>query len=141
MKKRVMCFGTFDIIHPGHIKFLTRARALGDELFVVVSRDERRAAIRGKTPVHTQAERVVVLSSLSAVTQALAGKKDDILAIIRKIKPSIIALGHDQVYGVDVLQSWCASQKNPPQIVRLPAYKRSRYSTSRIKEDLCPSNP
>jgi FAD synthetase len=140
MKKRVMCFGTFDIIHPGHIKFLTRARALGDELFVVVSRDERRAAIRGKTPVHTQAERMLVLSSLSAVTKAIAGKKDDILAIIKKMKPLIIALGHDQVYGVDVLQSWCASQKKPPQIVRLPAYKRSRYSTSRIKEVLCPSN-
>lgn len=140
MKKRVMCFGTFDIIHPGHIKFLSSARKLADELYVVVSRDERRAALRGRTPVHTQAERLLVLGSLSVVTKAIAGKKDDILAIIKKIKPAIIALGHDQVYGVDVLQSWCKTQKRPPQIVRLPAYKRSRYSTSRIKEDLCPTN-
>ena len=140
MKKRVMCFGTFDIIHPGHIKFLESVRNLGDELFVVVSRDERRAALQGKAPVHTQAERILVLTALSAVTEAVAGNKSDILVVIKKLKPAIIALGHDQVYGVDVLQSWCETQKKPPQIVRLPAYKRSRYSTSRIKEVLCPSN-
>lgn len=140
MKKRVMCFGTFDIIHPGHIKFLTAARKLGDELFVVVARDERRAKIAGRTPVHTQAERVLVLGAFKMVTKAVPGKKTDILAVIREQKPAVIALGHDQVYGVEVLEQWCAAQKKPPQIVRLPPFNRTRYSTSRIKAVLCPSN-
>lgn len=138
MKRRVMCFGTFDIIHPGHIRFLEAAARLGDELIVVVSRDARRATLSGKLPVHTQKERLEVLNALKVVWKAVPGTQTDILATIRKFKPQIIALGHDQVYGIDVLEHWMTRQKNPPQIVRLPAFKRSRYSTSRIKETLCP---
>lgn len=137
MKKRVMCFGTFDILHPGHIKFLTAARKLGDELYVVVSRDARREKASGRLPVHTQAERVLMLGSLSVVTRAIPGAAKDILAVIRTHKPAIIALGHDQVYGVDVLRAWCAGQKNAPKIVRLRAFNRARYSTSRIKSAVC----
>lgn len=137
MKKRVMCFGTFDILHPGHIRFFDAAQKLGDELFVVVSRDERREKITGKRPVHTQKERMAVIDALKPVKQAVAGKRGDILAVVSEIKPHVIALGHDQVYGVEVLERWCASQVRPPHIVRLPAFNRKRYSTSRIKETLC----
>ncbi len=137
MKQRVMCFGTFDIIHPGHVWFLTEVSHLGDELFVVVSRDERRKALAGHMPVHTQVERVAVLDALKPVTQAIKGNQRDILAVIRKYKPHTIALGHDQVYGIDVLNAWIKTQKNPPRIVRLPAFKRVRHSTTRIKKTLC----
>lgn len=40
MKKRVITYGTYDILHPGHINLLKRAKALGDELIVMVSTDE-----------------------------------------------------------------------------------------------------
>ncbi|OGH61891.1 MAG: hypothetical protein A2848_02135, partial [Candidatus Magasanikbacteria bacterium RIFCSPHIGHO2_01_FULL_50_8] len=123
-KRSVMCFGTFDIIHPGHVKFLAAARALGDELLVVVSRDDRRAALSGAMPVHTQRERIAVLDGLKSVTRAIAGKKNDILVVVRQHRPDIIALGHDQVYGISALQKWCEQQKNPPRVIRLRAFNR-----------------
>lgn len=134
---RVVCFGTFDIIHPGHIFFLTAARNLGDELYVIISRDERRAQLSGATPVHTQKERMLVVGATKSVTQVIAGDKTDILKALRSLKPGIIALGHDQVYGVALLKDWVEKQNPQPKIVRLGQHKRARYSTSRIKEALC----
>jgi FAD synthetase len=136
-QRRVMCFGTFDIVHPGHVKFLAAARALGDELFVVVSRDERRKALSGITPVHTQRERIAVLSEFKSVSRAIAGKKNNILTVVKQHRPDVIALGHDQVYGIDTLAAWSAQQKKPPRIVRLRAFNRKRHSTTRIKQVLC----
>lgn len=137
---RVMCFGTFDILHPGHVAFLTKARKLGDELYVVVSRDARRRALSGKTPIHTQKERMLVLAALRSVTRVLAGHATDPLFQIKKIKPAVIVLGHDQVFGVDAVEAWAGKQKRPPHIVHMKAINRVRYSTTRIKSDLCNNN-
>lgn len=132
-----MCFGTFDIIHPGHIAFLEAAARCGRELIVVVSRDARRKSLTGSAPVHTQSERMLVLQALKSVKRTVAGHATDLLFHVKKIKPDVIVLGHDQTYGVDVLVAWAASQKKSPQIVRLKPVRRSRYSTSRIKKTLC----
>lgn len=137
MKQRVMCFGTFDIIHPGHIAFLEQSASYGDELYVVISRDDRRKKISGTAPIQSQKDRMTIIGALRCVTQVIAGNKRDILAVIKKIKPHVIALGHDQVYGIAVLEQWMARQKNPPTLVRLPAIKRSRYASSRIKQLIC----
>lgn len=135
---RVMCFGTFDILHPGHISFLKKARAYGDKLYVIVSNDARRRTIAGGiSPVHTQKERALLLQELRTVTQALPGHVHDILFHIKKVHPDIIVLGHDQVFGVDILNAWIRTQARPPKIFRLRAFKRRRYSTTRIKNELC----
>ncbi len=139
-KKRVMSFGTFDIIHPGHIAFLSAAAKCGNELFVVVSRDTRRKKISGDLPVHTQTERISVLNALKPVTRAIAGSDKDILKAIKRYTPDVIVLGHDQVYGIEMLDKWIARQENPPKIVRLPAFRRGRFSTTRIKKVLCQSS-
>ena len=58
MGKRVLCCGTFDYLHPGHISFLKQAARLGTELFVVVARDENVKRLKGRYPDHGEEERV-----------------------------------------------------------------------------------
>ncbi|MCX6780548.1 MAG: FAD synthase [Candidatus Magasanikbacteria bacterium] len=142
MKKnrRVMCFGTFDIIHPGHVKFLEAARQLGDELYVVISRDERRESLQGKRPINSEKNRLFVVQNIKPVTQALLGDKKNILTALKKIDPSIIALGHDQTFGIDVLKKWCSEQKAPPIIKRMPAYNRAEFSSTYVKKMICQSD-
>ena len=54
---RVLCCGTFDYLHPGHLSFIEQAAALGDELFAVVARDENVKIIKGHYPDHSEVER------------------------------------------------------------------------------------
>ncbi len=54
MGKRVVCAGTFDHLHPGHLDFLRQAKALGDELVVIAARDETVSRIKGFTPTYNE---------------------------------------------------------------------------------------
>ena len=66
-KTRVLCCGTFDYLHPGHRSFIAQAAALGDELFVVVARDENVRRIKGHYPDQSQEERKAALAKLPEV--------------------------------------------------------------------------
>ncbi|MHA1679090.1 MAG: adenylyltransferase/cytidyltransferase family protein, partial [Promethearchaeota archaeon] len=56
--KKVLCFGTFDILHPGHVSFLKQARKYGNYLVVVVARDENVKKIKGKYPLDNELKRI-----------------------------------------------------------------------------------
>lgn len=114
---------------------MTQAARYGTELHVVVSCDKRRAMLTGQRPVHTLRERIIVLGALRVVTRAHAGHRTDILYHVKKIKPHVVVLGHDQTFGVDMIQAWAAAQKYPVRIIRLKPFQRSRYSTTRIKNN------
>ncbi|WCG04763.1 glycerol-3-phosphate cytidylyltransferase [Vagococcus lutrae] len=67
MKKRVITYGTYDILHPGHINLLKRAKALGDELIVMVSTDEFNQKEKKKDNYYKFEERKFVLEALKYV--------------------------------------------------------------------------
>ncbi|MDT2802217.1 glycerol-3-phosphate cytidylyltransferase [Vagococcus lutrae] len=67
MKKRVITYGTYDILHPGHINLLKRAKALGDELIVMVSTDEFNQNEKKKDNYYKFEERKFVLEALKYV--------------------------------------------------------------------------
>lgn len=94
--KRVLVFGTFDFLHAGHQKFLKDAREFGDELFVVIARDENVAKIKGELPHFNEKVRKQNLEELKIAHKVLLGNKKNKLAVINKIKPAIIAFGFDQ---------------------------------------------
>ena len=56
--KTVMCAGTFDTIHPGHLYFLSEAKKYGDKLIVVVARDETSEKMKGKKPTRNILNRI-----------------------------------------------------------------------------------
>ena len=63
-KRTVITFGTFDVLHVGHIRVLSRASALGDRLVVGVSADELNISKKGRAPVFSQEERLEIVLSL-----------------------------------------------------------------------------
>src|SRR5437762_372631 len=98
MATRVMVFGTFDIIHPGHRNFFAQARALAADPYLIVSvaRDKNAARIKGRVPRYTESQRAARLKKISKIDKVILGGIDDHLPHILKQKPDIIALGHDQ---------------------------------------------
>ena len=65
-KKVVMAFGTFDVYHPGHAHYLQEAKSYGDQLVVVVARDDTVRAIKGKSPRNPQEDRRSILERESS---------------------------------------------------------------------------
>ena len=94
---RVLCCGTFDYLHPGHLSFIEQAEALGDELFAVVARDENVKRIKGHYPDHSEVERKAALEELPRVDDVRLGYEgSNFLRVVEEIAPDIIALGYDQ---------------------------------------------
>ena len=93
MGKRVLCCGTFDYLHPGHISFLEQAKILGTKLYVVVGRDENVHRIKGHYPEQSEQER---LENLAKLEQVYSGGVSNFLKVVADIQPHIIALGYDQ---------------------------------------------
>jgi len=94
---RVLCSGTFDYLHPGHVSFIEQAAALGDELFVVVARDKNVKRIKGHYPDQMEEERKLALQELPQIDDVRLGYEGkNLLRVVSDIAPDIIALGYDQ---------------------------------------------
>lgn len=94
--KRVVAFGTFDILHPGHIAFLEAARRLGTHLTVVVARDATVRREKGRLPVFNERDRLAVVRSLRCADRALLGDRPGKWRVLRRIRPDVVAIGFDQ---------------------------------------------
>lgn len=95
-KKVVLVGGCFDVLHPGHIVFLQKAKRVGDFLVVLLESDKKIRKLKGQNrPFFNQKERAIVLKALKVVDQIilLPYLKNDAEyeAIIKKIKPDVIA--------------------------------------------------
>lgn len=130
---RVMATGVFDLLHPGHLYFLTEARRLGDELVVVVARDQtaRRLKHEPYVPEHIRREMV---ESLKPVDRAILGSTTDIYATVVDVKPDIIALGYDQRFNEREVESECARRGVPARVVRLGPLTHDELATRKLVE-------
>ncbi len=133
MGVRVMATGVFDLLHPGHVFFLTEARQLGDELVVVVARDQtaRRLKREPYVPEHIRREMV---EALKPVDRAILGSTTDIYATVVAERPSIIALGYDQVWNEKEVERECERRGVPVRVVRVGARPYDELATRRIVE-------
>jgi FAD synthetase len=99
-KKIVLASGTFDLLHLGHVKFLEEAKKAGGknaDLLVIVARDSTVKARKGKKPIMPEDQRRALVESLKVVDEAILGWEDfSIDKVIERIKPDVIAVGHDQ---------------------------------------------
>jgi FAD synthetase len=136
MKKqnKVLIFGTFDIIHPGHLFFIREAERLGDLLYIVVGRDANVLAIKGRPPVHNEVERIRKLKEIAKAKNVFLGESHDKFAIIGKIKPDVICLGYDQDMDEGKLRKELMMLGLNPIIVRLSPYKSSKYKSSKFRD-------
>ncbi len=139
MVVRVMATGVFDLLHPGHLYFLTEAKKLGDELVVVVARDRtaRRLKHEPYVPEHVRREMV---ESLKPVDRAVLGSTTDIYETVVRERPTIIALGFDQPFNEAEVAAECARRGVPVKIVRIPRAPHDDLATRRIVERILETN-
>lgn len=129
-----MVFGTFDILHLGHIDLFRQAKQYGDSVVVVVATDERVNTIKGIAPLHSQQERIQLLSQLKLVDDVIAGNKDDVYKVLLREKPDVVALGYDQQVFVDKLESMLDEYHlSETRIVRLEPYKVEKHKSGKIR--------
>lgn len=128
---RVMATGVFDLLHPGHLYFLEQARKLGDELVVVVARDQTARRLKGEPYVPEHLRRQMV-EGLKPVDRAVLGSTTDIYQTVVDLKPDIIALGYNQLWNEKEVASECARRGVPVKVVRLAALAHDDLATRRI---------
>jgi len=126
---KIMCTGTFDILHPGHLDYFRQAKQLGDFLIVVVARDSS-AVKEGKTLRFGEQERLANVASQPLVDKAMLGNEGDKLKIVEQEKPDIICLGYDQKADETKLKETLAKRGLTPQIIRAKAYYPEKYKSS-----------
>ena len=97
---KVLASGVFDLLHYGHIRFLEEAKRLGGpeaRLIVVVASDDTVRKNKGRNPVIPESQRRALVESLRVVDVAILGFKDmDLESVLDRVKPDIVAVGHDQ---------------------------------------------
>lgn len=135
-KNRVLAFGTFDHFHPGHAFYLSEAKKLGDELIVVIARDSTVESIKGELPHHDEKERKRNVEESEIPDIVVLGDTKDKYKVIRKYKPSVIALGYDQYAFTYRLQKILIEEKLNTKIVRIKSFNPALYKSSLIKEKL-----
>ncbi len=124
----VITFGTFDVLHVGHIRVLTRSAALGDRLVVGVSSDALNYSKKGRNPVFSQDERLEIVASLKVVDdvfveESLEQKRDYVVAH----GADILVMGDDWTGKFDYLNDIC-------KVVYLP--RTPSVSTTAIIEHI-----
>jgi D-beta-D-heptose 7-phosphate kinase/D-beta-D-heptose 1-phosphate adenosyltransferase len=111
--------GVFDLLHPGHVRYLRDARALGDALIVAVNSDRSVRAIKGPSrPINPEQERVEVLAALDCVDAAVVFDEETPHAIVSHIQPDVLVKGadwaEDNIVGRDVVEA------RGGRVVRIP---------------------
>lgn len=124
-----MVFGTFDILHPGHIHMLKEAKEYGDYLVAVVARDNTVEQVKHKKPFNNQETRVNNVAALGIADKVVLGYEDDKHKIIVEEKPQIVALGYDQRFFIEDLEK---ALESSAKIVRLAPYMPEKYKSSKL---------
>jgi D-beta-D-heptose 7-phosphate kinase/D-beta-D-heptose 1-phosphate adenosyltransferase len=131
-KRVVFTNGVFDILHPGHTRYLAGARALGDLLIVGLNSD-RSARAQGKAPgrpINPEGERAEILAALACVDVVVVFDEDTPHEIITAIQPDILVKGAD--WGEDAIVGRDIVEGHGGRVVRLPVAEG--YSTTKIIE-------
>ena len=118
-KRIVFTNGCFDILHVGHIRYLRKAKSLGDILVVGLNTDRSVRLIKGeKRPIVPQEDRAEVLASLEFVDYVVFFDEPDPFTLIGKVKPHILVKGadwtKDKIVGRDLVE------KAGGRVVRIP---------------------
>jgi len=102
--------GVFDLLHPGHVRYLQHARSLGDALIVGVNSDRSVRAIKGPSrPITPEAERAEILAALDCVDATVVFDQETPHALIEALQPDVLVKGADwaadAIVGRDIVEA------------------------------------
>ena len=121
--------GVFDLLHPGHVRYLQQARAFGDALIVGINSDRSVRAIKGPTrPITPEGERAELIEGLACVDAAVVFDEDTPWQLIAALQPDVLVKGadwaEDAIVGRDIVEA------RGGRVVRVPI--EGEYATTRM---------
>ena len=132
-KRIVFTNGVFDILHPGHLRYLQQARALGDVLIVGLNADSSVRRNKGpQRPINTQQERAEILEALECVDAVVLFEQDTPAQIIDAVQPDILVKGSD--WAEDAIVGRDTVEARGGRVVRMPV--EQGFSTTAIIEKI-----
>ena len=132
--KKVMAFGSFDMLHKGHEAYLKEAKSYGDYLIVIVARDESIIMFKGRKPKNDENSRLGQIKKLDFVDEAVLGRNGNIFDVLEEYSPDVICLGYDQkTVEEEKLREELEKRNLKAKIVRAKPYKEDIYKSSKLK--------
>ncbi len=131
--KKIMVFGTFDVLHEGHLHLFREAKKYGNFLIAVIARDETVLKVKGRLPEQKQKERLRQVSKIEYVDKVCLGYSDDKYKVIKKFRPDIIVFGYDQFVFTQTIPKLLIDLKLDTKIIRLDSFKPEIFKSSLIK--------
>ena len=126
--KRVITYGTFDLLHYGHINLLRRAKELGDYLIVALSTDEFNRDEKGKKCYFTYEQRKTLLEAVRYVDLVIPEENwEQKISDVKEFRVDTFVMGDDWAGKFDFLKDYC-------EVVYLP--RTPEISTTQIKQEL-----
>jgi D-glycero-beta-D-manno-heptose 1-phosphate adenylyltransferase len=132
-RRIVFTNGVFDLLHPGHLRYLQQSRGLGNTLVVGVNSDRSVRAIKGESrPVTPEQERAEILAALACVDVVVLFDEDTPYALIARLQPDVLVKGADwpeeAMVGRDIVEA------RGGRVVRVPF--EPGYSTTNVIEKI-----
>lgn len=132
-RRVVFTNGVFDLLHPGHIRYLRAARAEGDLLIVGLNSDRSVRAIKGPSrPITPEGERAEILAALTCVDAVTIFDEDTPAEIIRRVQPDVLVKGAD--WGENAIVGRDTVAARGGRVVRMPI--EAGWSTSELLKGL-----
>lgn len=133
----VLAFGTFDLLHPGHIAYLRYAKRQGEILIVIIARSISVKKTKGAKPLFSEKDRRRMVASLQVVDRAILGDTKDHYKSIEKIRPDVICLGYDhKVTKDDIRKELKKRNIRVKNIIRAKKYNEKKYKSSFFKKKI-----
>ncbi|MCD6504049.1 FAD synthase [Candidatus Bathyarchaeota archaeon] len=133
-RKTVLASGVFDLLHLGHVRFLEEAKKTGGEnarLIVIIARDSTVERLKGSRPIVPEDQRRALVEALKVVDEAILGYENmSIEKVIEKIKPDVIAVGHDQRGVEERVKKVIKELSLPIKVVRIGKFGEKELSSS-----------
>ena len=133
-----MCFGTFDLLHLGHLHYFQQAKKYGDYLIVVIARDKTKH-MQKKGIIFSEKERLELVKNLRAVDEAVLGYPDNHFRIIEEKKPDVIFLGYDHKINEKELAMKLKERGLKPEIKRAKPFKLGKHKSTLLREKVLKS--
>ena len=134
-KKKIMVFGTFDGLHPGHYHFLQEAKKMGDYLIVVIARDITVKRVKGNKPLKNELRRKEEIIKTKLANKVILGNFKNPYKVIKDQQPNMIVLGYDQkVFTKDLRKELKKINLSKIIIKRLDAYHPEKYKSSLLRK-------
>lgn len=140
-RKIVLASGVFDLLHLGHVKYLEEAKRAGGrdaELIVIVARDNTVEKRKDKRPIISENQRRALVESLEVVDEALLGYEEfDIGKVVERIKPDVIAVGHDQDSMEKTVRNYVKEKGLKIKVVKIGKFGEDELDSSlKIKQKI-----